>query len=84
MGTLNVLHAQVDGSQRLLSAIEDSLGQGHLGLAREQAVLLVRVLEGHQVPTCVSCGLALSDEEIDRFTSWCAEDAPVLGLRFED
>lgn len=83
MGTLTILHGQVDGAQRLTEAINESISEGRMGLAHEQAVLLVRVLGGQQVPTCLACGLALTDEEVDLFTSWCGDDAPVLGLRFE-
>lgn len=83
MGTLAFMHDTIEGSERLLDAIKEELHQGHYVKAQERAVLLVRILDGNQVPTCLECGLALTDEEIDGYTSWCSEDAPVLGMRFE-
>ncbi len=74
---------QVDGCQRLLAAINDAVDEGQLGMARDRAVLLVSILEGVTVPACIECDLPLSDEEVDRFTSWCNGHAPLLEVRYE-
>jgi hypothetical protein len=83
MGTLTFMHDTIEGSERLLDSIKEHTHQGEFAKAQERAILLVRILDGAVVPTCLECGLALTDEEIDCYTSWCGEDAPVLGLRFE-
>lgn len=84
MGTLAHIHGQVDGAQRILQAIDESIGEGRLGLALEQAILLRKILEGQQVPTCVSCDSALLEDEVDTYTSWCTDCAPALAFRFEE
>lgn len=42
-----------------------------------------RTAEAH-APRCLACHQRLTDAEIERYTSWCDADAPVLALRFEE
>lgn len=83
MATITHMFDTVEGSERLLESIRAELHEGNHARARERAVLLVKVLESSDVECCVECGVALLEEERDRFTSWCAQDAPRLGLRCE-
>ena len=83
MGTLLFMEHTIEGAERLLDAIRVEVHAGEWAAAQEKAVLLHRILDGQVVPCCLECGIALTAEEIDRYTSWCDDDAPVLALRFE-
>jgi len=84
MATADQIIDVLDGADRLTRAIHDSLDAGHLGVALEQANLLVSILEGNNAPRCVACNQPLTPDEVESFTSWCSDDAPSLILRFED
>lgn len=84
MGTLTMMHSTIESAERLLDAIREKVHQGAYAQAQDRVVLLHRVLEGTTVPCCLECGLALTEEERDRYTSWCEYDAPMIELRFEE
>lgn len=83
MGTLTFMHDTIDGTERLIESLVIELHQGNFAQAKDRAECLVRLLDGQQQACCLECGMPLSSDEIDRYTSWCANDAPSLALRFE-
>ena len=82
--TIDWMSDTIEGSDRLLEQIRLDLHVGNFVEALNGAQLLASVLDGESVACCDECGKPLTSDELDRYTAWCGDDAPVLDLRFVD
>jgi hypothetical protein len=84
MSTIDTMVDTIETTERLVDSIKEHAHLGEIALAQEYAALLVKMLNGEHLPCCLECGLALTEEEQDRYTSWCEYDAPMITIRFQE